>query len=184
MQAQYFKDPFRLDAYRRESIFLADINREGVAGAQGVGSEGGAEVSRRSAHAGWLRDGGPGASSSKAGSVRVGDEKSGKGSGNRRSLEGIRAGEGGRSSSSSSSVKVMVGHEAGNSSMRSTRAIVGGAPNAPHRGAWGQAAAGEQYRANLASLRRLVLWQFDDDVTVVPKESSHFAFFDGEQLVS
>ena len=39
------------------------------------------------------------------------------------------------------------------------------------------------YKANLASLRRLVLFQFQNDVTVVPKESSQFGFFDGTRLV-
>jgi palmitoyl-protein thioesterase len=39
------------------------------------------------------------------------------------------------------------------------------------------------YRNNLASLDRLVLFQFDNDITVVPKESAHFAFYDGHRLV-
>jgi palmitoyl-protein thioesterase len=39
------------------------------------------------------------------------------------------------------------------------------------------------YKTNLASLQRLVLFMFDNDITVVPKESSHFAFFDGQKLV-
>lgn len=34
-------------------------------------------------------------------------------------------------------------------------------------------------RENLASLRRLVLFQFDGDETVVPRESAHFGFYDG-----
>jgi len=40
----------------------------------------------------------------------------------------------------------------------------------------------EQYKKNLVSLSKLVLFQFDDDVTVVPKESAHFGFFDGTRL--
>lgn len=40
-----------------------------------------------------------------------------------------------------------------------------------------------QQRTNLADLQRLVLYQFEDDVTVVPRESSQFGFFDGEKLV-
>ena len=43
--------------------------------------------------------------------------------------------------------------------------------------------ANPQYKENLSSLRSLVLFQFDNDVTVVPKESSHFGFFDGEVLL-
>jgi len=39
------------------------------------------------------------------------------------------------------------------------------------------------YKKNLASLQRLVLFMFDNDITVVPKESSHFAFFNGQKLV-
>jgi hypothetical protein len=45
------------------------------------------------------------------------------------------------------------------------------------------APAPPHYRANLASLAKLVLFIFDDDVTVVPKESAWFAWFDGEALV-
>lgn len=37
----------------------------------------------------------------------------------------------------------------------------------------------DQYKKNLVSLSKLVLFQFDDDVTVVPKESAHFGFYDG-----
>lgn len=40
-----------------------------------------------------------------------------------------------------------------------------------------------RYKANLASLQRLVLFQFENDVTVVPKESAHFGFFDGDRVV-
>jgi palmitoyl-protein thioesterase len=39
------------------------------------------------------------------------------------------------------------------------------------------------YKNNLSSLQRLVLFMFDNDITVVPKESAHFGFFDGEKLV-
>lgn len=39
------------------------------------------------------------------------------------------------------------------------------------------------YKKNLLALQRLVLFQFDNDVTVVPKESAHFGFFDGEKLL-
>lgn len=39
------------------------------------------------------------------------------------------------------------------------------------------------YKDNLASLQRLVLFMFDNDITVVPKESSHFAFFNGQKLI-
>lgn len=41
-----------------------------------------------------------------------------------------------------------------------------------------------QQRTNLADLQRLVLYQFEDDVTVVPRESSQFGFFDGEKLLT
>jgi palmitoyl-protein thioesterase len=40
------------------------------------------------------------------------------------------------------------------------------------------------YRSNLLTLQRLVLYQFDNDVTVVPRESSHFGEYDGEELRS
>ena len=40
----------------------------------------------------------------------------------------------------------------------------------------------ERYRDNFRSLERLVLVRFVDDVTVVPRESSWFGFFDGDQL--
>lgn len=39
------------------------------------------------------------------------------------------------------------------------------------------------YRKNLASLERLVLFKFSQDDIVVPRESSWFGFFDGQQLV-
>lgn len=39
------------------------------------------------------------------------------------------------------------------------------------------------YRDNLASLQRLVLYQFEQDDMVVPKESSHFGWFNGSQLL-
>lgn len=42
----------------------------------------------------------------------------------------------------------------------------------------------ELYKTNLLSLKRLVLFVFDNDITVVPKESAHFGFFDGEKLIS
>ncbi|KAL4448301.1 hypothetical protein ABPG75_005520 [Micractinium tetrahymenae] len=41
-----------------------------------------------------------------------------------------------------------------------------------------------RYRENLASLQRLVLFQFDDDDMVVPKESAHFGFFNGSALLA
>lgn len=40
-----------------------------------------------------------------------------------------------------------------------------------------------QYRQNLASLKKLVLFQFEDDDMVVPKESAHFGFFDGNRVI-
>ena len=40
-----------------------------------------------------------------------------------------------------------------------------------------------RYKENLVSLKRLVLFIFDNDITVVPKESAHFGYFDGEKLV-
>ncbi|PSC70395.1 palmitoyl-thioesterase 1 [Micractinium conductrix] len=40
-----------------------------------------------------------------------------------------------------------------------------------------------RYAANLASLQRLVLFQFEEDDMVVPKESSHFGFFNGTTLL-
>ncbi|EFN56412.1 hypothetical protein CHLNCDRAFT_35163 [Chlorella variabilis] len=45
------------------------------------------------------------------------------------------------------------------------------------------AARKRRYHDNLASLHRLVLFQFDADEMVVPKESSHFGFFNGSHLV-
>jgi hypothetical protein len=39
------------------------------------------------------------------------------------------------------------------------------------------------YKANLASLDKLVLFRFSQDVIVVPRDSAWFSFFDGEQLV-
>jgi palmitoyl-protein thioesterase len=40
-----------------------------------------------------------------------------------------------------------------------------------------------QYRQNLASLKKLVLFQFEEDDMVVPKESAHFGFFDGNKVI-
>lgn len=40
-----------------------------------------------------------------------------------------------------------------------------------------------QYAANLASLKRLVLYRFSKDDTVVPRDSSWFGFFDGSTVV-
>lgn len=56
-----------------------------------------------------------------------------------------------------------------------TRNVLAGKPRGSERY--------QQYKDNLVSLRRLVLFMFDNDVTVVPKESAHFAFFDGSRLV-
>jgi hypothetical protein len=39
------------------------------------------------------------------------------------------------------------------------------------------------YKDNLASLERLVLFKFSKDLIVVPRESSWFGFYDGQQLV-
>jgi palmitoyl-protein thioesterase len=39
------------------------------------------------------------------------------------------------------------------------------------------------YRDNLASLERLVLFKFSQDVIVVPRDSSWFGFFNGQELV-
>ena len=40
------------------------------------------------------------------------------------------------------------------------------------------------YRASLASLRRLVLFRFADDVTVVPRDSAWFGFYNGSRLLT
>lgn len=40
------------------------------------------------------------------------------------------------------------------------------------------------YRENLAGLEQLVLFRFADDVTVVPRDSAWFSFFDGQKLVA
>lgn len=39
------------------------------------------------------------------------------------------------------------------------------------------------YKENLSSLHKFVLFMFDNDITVVPKESSHFGYFDGISLI-
>jgi palmitoyl-protein thioesterase len=39
------------------------------------------------------------------------------------------------------------------------------------------------YADNLASLDKLVLIQFDQDITVVPRESSHFGFYNGQRII-
>ena len=39
------------------------------------------------------------------------------------------------------------------------------------------------YRQNLASLEKLVLYRFKDDVTVVPRDSAWFAFYNGSRLL-
>ena len=39
------------------------------------------------------------------------------------------------------------------------------------------------YRENLASLDKLVLFRFKDDVTVVPRDSAWFAFYNGSRLL-
>ncbi|CAD7696417.1 unnamed protein product [Ostreobium quekettii] len=41
----------------------------------------------------------------------------------------------------------------------------------------------EQYRLNLASLEKLVLFRFTYDIVVVPRDSSWFSFFDGTALI-
>ncbi len=40
------------------------------------------------------------------------------------------------------------------------------------------------YRENLASLRRFVMFRFRDDVTVVPRDSAWFGFYNGTQLLT
>mmetsp|Transcript_37671 Transcript_37671/g.83889 ORF Transcript_37671/g.83889 Transcript_37671/m.83889 type:complete len:332 (+) Transcript_37671:101-1096(+) len=40
----------------------------------------------------------------------------------------------------------------------------------------------EQYKSNLASLDKLVLYRFTQDTTVVPRDSAWFYFFDGKEL--
>ncbi|KAG2434217.1 hypothetical protein HXX76_007943 [Chlamydomonas incerta] len=47
----------------------------------------------------------------------------------------------------------------------------------------GPGARNPLYADNLASLSRLVLFRFSDDVMVVPRDSAWFSFFDGERLV-
>lgn len=47
-----------------------------------------------------------------------------------------------------------------------------------------QQAQWSQYRANLMGLDRLVLFQFENDTTVCPKESSHFGFWNGTRLLA
>ncbi|PRW45157.1 Palmitoyl- thioesterase 1 [Chlorella sorokiniana] len=42
----------------------------------------------------------------------------------------------------------------------------------------------KRYHDNLASLQRLVLFLFEDDDMVVPRESSHFGFYNGSQLLT
>ncbi|KAI7840948.1 hypothetical protein COHA_005378 [Chlorella ohadii] len=42
----------------------------------------------------------------------------------------------------------------------------------------------KRYRENLASLQRLVLFLFEDDDMVVPRESSHFGFYNGSRLLA
>ena len=41
----------------------------------------------------------------------------------------------------------------------------------------------QQYVDNLVSLQRLVLFKFEEDITVVPRDSAWFGFFDGTQLL-
>lgn len=41
----------------------------------------------------------------------------------------------------------------------------------------------KQYADNLAALERLVLYRFDDDTTVVPRDSAWFSFFDGTDTI-
>ena len=40
------------------------------------------------------------------------------------------------------------------------------------------------YKENLASLRRLVLFRFRDDITVVPRDSAWFSFYNGTRLLT
>eukprot|EP00198_Chlamydomonas_reinhardtii_P009607 XP_001698944.1 predicted protein [Chlamydomonas reinhardtii] len=47
----------------------------------------------------------------------------------------------------------------------------------------GPGARNPVYADNLASLARLVLFRFSEDITVVPRDSAWFSFFDGERLV-
>ena len=41
-----------------------------------------------------------------------------------------------------------------------------------------------EYAENLASLKRLVLFRFKDDVTVVPRDSAWFGFYNGSVLLT
>eukprot|EP00887_Chlorella_sp_A99_P004235 scaffold15.g4235.t1 len=59
-----------------------------------------------------------------------------------------------------------------------SRAGAAGAGAAP---AGGAGRANSLYRENLASLQRLVLFQFDEDDMVVPKESSHFGVYSASE---
>ncbi|KAK9831273.1 hypothetical protein WJX74_010098 [Apatococcus lobatus] len=45
-------------------------------------------------------------------------------------------------------------------------------------------AKNETYRENLAGLEQLVLFRFANDVTVVPRDSAWFSFFNGQELVA
>ena len=47
-----------------------------------------------------------------------------------------------------------------------------------------RAAKNETYASSLASLRRLVLFRFRDDVTVVPRDSAWFGFYNGSRLLT
>lgn len=42
----------------------------------------------------------------------------------------------------------------------------------------------ETYKTALTALQRFVMYQFDNDITVVPRGSSHFGFNNGTQLAS
>ena len=47
-----------------------------------------------------------------------------------------------------------------------------------------RAAKNATYAASLASLARLVLYRFADDVTVVPRDSAWFGFYNGSRLLT
>ena len=40
------------------------------------------------------------------------------------------------------------------------------------------------YKENLASLQRFVMFRFTEDITIVPRESAWFGFYNGTQLLT
>lgn len=154
IQAQYTKDPYRLPGYYCQSAYLRDVNNERARCAEP-----------------WRQIWGERAKASRDG---------------REARRTLAAGATGYAQAFEDDTPAALPSGALTANLSEAPALAAGAvpPSVAPRVPYPLLPPTAEYAANLASLRRLVLYQFDSDVTVVPRQSAHFGWFDGTQLRS